>query len=519
MMVTLMVETELLSSFKHDDVLFRSRDDDNDSGETDEATAPSKKRPLSASTHVYVYRGKTFEHVPKCATHVCLHPTIREIPKLFFVKYSSLTVVQLNLGLLSVGDMAFWNCTGLQQIVIPSTVISIGRKALADCANLQHVDLPIGLLTLGDSVFSNCMSLQTISLPSSLVEIRKRAFENCIQLNLVELRNGLELIGEMAFQGCASLMHVHLPITLKAIGQCAFSKCTQLMSVEMPKKIGTIGYSAFSQCDSLRNIIIPKTSNSFGNHMFGSHSMLEKQFPQRSNLWAVLKRRFEGLRLHQICYNHAYHPTLHTIRKLHRVLARGADPSERDDFGLTPFHLLALSTKLDLNVWMTLMQGSSGDHNAQLKVHARDCWDCSPLYYLCVNNVINSTEVLRYVVRSSIEHRLGSVGFLEQWKLQLIRMVNDLSDQIPVEEKLCCLNQIYSQLTVFLWREKVSLLELALWKNAMTNQREVSSVVQTFGSYWEEEERRESRITCGIEVVSSNVLPFLGDLELEKVSW
>ncbi|KAL3940810.1 MAG: hypothetical protein SGBAC_004726, partial [Bacillariaceae sp.] len=190
----------------------------NDHGETDEATAPPKSKPLSPSTHVYVYRGKTFEHVPKCATHVCLHPSIREIPKLFFVRYSHLTVVQLNLGLLSVGDMAFWNCASLQQIVIPSSVISIGRKALADCVHLQHADLPLGLLTLGDSAFANCASLQTISLPSSLVEIRKRAFENCLQLTVVELRNGLEVVGEMAFQGCASLMHVHLPITLKAIG-------------------------------------------------------------------------------------------------------------------------------------------------------------------------------------------------------------------------------------------------------------------------------------------------------------
>lgn len=511
-MVTLLVETDGMipsASIKHD---FPIHHDD---GETDQATADPPKKRLSPETHVYVYRGKTFEHVPKCATHVCLHPTIREIPKLFFVRYANLCQVQLNLGLLSVGDMCFWNCTSLQQLIIPSTVISIGRKALADCASLQHVDLPLGLLTLGDSVFSNCISLQTISLPSSLVEIRKRAFENCIQLNLVELRNGLEIIGEMAFQGCASLMHIHLPITLKAIGQCAFAKCTQLLSVEMPKKIASIGYSSFSQCDSLRNIIIPKTSNSFGNHMFGSHSMLEKQFPHRSNLWSVLKRRFEGLPLHQVCYSHPYHPTLHTIRKLSRALQKGADPATRDDFGLTPFHLLALSTKLDLHVWMTLMQGT----NATQLVHAMDCWGCSPLYYLCVNNVINSTEVLRYVVRSSIEHRLGSVGFLEQWKLQLIRMVHELSDQIPVEEKLCWMNEIYSQLTVFLWREKVSLLELALWKHAIRQKEASSMIVHPFGSSQEEEERLESRITCGIEVVSSNVLPFLGDMELEKISW
>lgn len=505
-MDTLLVETDIVPRLiKHVPLVRNSNH--HDTGETDETTADPPKTRLSPSTHVYVYRGKTFEHVPKCATHVCVHPAIREIPKLFFVHYQSLTVVQLNLGLLSVGDMCFWNCSSLQQIVIPSTVISIGRKAMADCVNLQHVDLPLGLLTLGDSVFANCSSLQTISLPSSLVEIRKRAFENCIQLQLVTLVNGLEFIGDMAFQGCASLLHIHLPITLKAVGQCAFAKCTQLLSVEMPKKIGAIGYSAFSQCDSLRNIIIPRTSNSFGNHMFGSHSMLEKQFPQRSNLWAVLKRRFEGLPLHQVCYSHPYHPTLYTIRKLHRALAKAADPAARDDFGLTPFHLLALSTKLDLHIWMTLMQG---DRNAQL-VHANDCWGCSPLYYLCVNNVINSTEVLRYVVRSSIEHRMGSVGFLEQWKLQLLLMVHDLSDQIPVEEKLCCMNQIYLQLTVFLWREKVSLLELALWNSSIRKEEN--------GSHQKEEERKQSRITCGIEVVSSNVLPFLGDMELEKIRW
>ncbi|KAL3930789.1 MAG: hypothetical protein SGBAC_011614 [Bacillariaceae sp.] len=248
---------------------------------------------------------------------------------------------------------------------------------------------------------------------------------------------------------------------------------------------------------------------------------MKKQFPLQSNLWNALKKRFDGLPLHQVCYSHSYHPTLHTIRKLHRVLAKeNTDPTARDAFGLTPFHLLALSTKLDLHVWMALMQSSQ--KSAQL-VHAKDCWGCSPLYYLCVNSVINSTEVLRYVVRSSIEHRLGPVGVLEHWKLQLIRMLEELHDQIPVEEKVWRMNQIYSQLTVFLWREKVSLLELALWKQVIDeldeSRAEVSSMAPFRSRKQQRKERNECRITCGIEVLSSNVLPFLGDMETEKVSW
>jgi len=479
-------------------------DNNDESNDTEDEPRKTSQVSTTAYTHVYVYHGKTFEHVPKTTTHVCLHPNIREVPKLFFVHYRQLTVVQLNVGLLQIGDMAFWSCPNLREIFIPSTVISIGRKAFADCVHLQFVDLPNGLLTLGDSALCNCTSLQTISLPSSLVEIRKRAFENCTKLRLVELRQGLEVIGEMAFQGCSSVQHVNLPTTVKFIGKFAFAKCSQLLSVELPKKIESIGYSSFAHCDMLRNIIIPKTSNSYGNHMFGSHFMLEKQFPHRYN---ALKCRFDGLPLHQICYFHSYHPTLHTLRKLSKVLNKGADPSEMDSFGLNSFHLLALSTKLDLHVWMTLMPTC----DVQM-VHVKDCWGCSPLYYLCVNRMINSTEVLRYVVRSSIEHQLGSV--LEQWKLELVRMVHDLHDNMPAKEKMQRMNDIYSQLTVFVWRENFSLLELALWKKTMQNATAVKKSPST-----KEQQRNDSRIICGIEVVSSNVLPFLGEMELKKVRW
>jgi len=60
----------------------------------------------------------------------------------------------------------------------------------------------------------------------------------------------------------------------------------------------------------------------------------------------VLKHRFDDLPLHKLCYCQSFYSNLEVMEKLQRILSSDASASEKvDAFGMTPFRILALSTK------------------------------------------------------------------------------------------------------------------------------------------------------------------------------
>jgi hypothetical protein len=55
--------------------------------------------------------------------------------------------------------MAFWNCTSLETVVIPSTVTEIGKYAFSDCVNLKSATLPASFESQKDlvaNIFDGC---------------------------------------------------------------------------------------------------------------------------------------------------------------------------------------------------------------------------------------------------------------------------------------------------------------------------------------------------------------------------
>jgi hypothetical protein len=458
------------------------------------------------SIPVYLYEGKGFDYMPKTVTHIRVDDMVKEIPKFTFVNYINLVALKLPMGLTVIEDMAFWSCKSLKKVRIPPSVILIGRKAFADCASLTIVDLPKGLKHLGESAFSNCVSLKTATLPSTLTEIRKRSFENCTRLQVLELVDGLHIIGDMACNGCVSLLLVRIPSTVKQIGQYAFAGNSRLLSVELPKSLRVIGYSAFSQCDLLRNISLPSSKNTnFGSFIFGGFARVQKRFQGHPNLWDALKTRFEGLPLHKICYSQSYYSTVKALEQLNAVIER-SDAAATDCFGLTPFHILALSTRLNMHVWISMLQR----FQVQL-VHEPDQWGCSALYYLCVNHTHNSTELVRYVVQSSITNRLGSFG-LGRWKIDLLNDIENLSENDGILKRIKRIENIYCKLMWYTRLEKLSLLELALWKMNLDT--------LSFDVRFEPKVRESCRIKSGVHIVMTNISPFMGEFfEEDAIMW
>lgn len=71
----------------------------------------------------------------------------------------------------TIGKLAFSNCKGLEEVVIPSTVTTLGDSAFAGCSEMWFIDLPDTITQIGASCFSNCTKFTTLYIPASVTRI------------------------------------------------------------------------------------------------------------------------------------------------------------------------------------------------------------------------------------------------------------------------------------------------------------------------------------------------------------
>ncbi|MCQ2202328.1 MAG: leucine-rich repeat domain-containing protein [Bacteroidales bacterium] len=112
---------------------------------------------------------------------------------------SSVTYEGTTYSVTQIGDVAFYGCSGLTSVVIPSSVTRIGNDAFEECSGLTSVEIP-----------------------SSVTEIGFAAFRDCSVLTSVTISEGVTFIDSYAFQGCYNLTSVTIPSTVTDIGVDAF---------------------------------------------------------------------------------------------------------------------------------------------------------------------------------------------------------------------------------------------------------------------------------------------------------
>ena len=69
------------------------------------------------------------------------------------------SVIPTDGSVTSIGDYAFYGCSGLTSITIPSGVTSIGDWAFYDCSGLTSITIPVGVTSIGYYAFEGCNSL------------------------------------------------------------------------------------------------------------------------------------------------------------------------------------------------------------------------------------------------------------------------------------------------------------------------------------------------------------------------
>jgi len=200
--------------------------------------------------------------------------------------------VNIEVGVTSIGDFAFYYCKYLVSATISKSVSHIGAGAFSNCTSLNSISFSNGVISIGSGAFSNCSSLISVTLPKSVASIGDYAFLYCENLISIEVESGNDTytsdngvlidkstatlvrypegktgvyvipncvinIEKGAFILCQNLTSVIIPNSVLSIGNEAFSYCTHLISANLPNSVISIGSSAFHSCTSLTSISIP----------------------------------------------------------------------------------------------------------------------------------------------------------------------------------------------------------------------------------------------------------------------
>ena len=208
------------------------------------------------------------------------------------------------------GAEAFYGCSSLTNIEIPSSVTKIGVSAFQYCCNLTSIKIPSSVTWIGDYAFGECSSLTSLEIPSS-VKMGTNAFSNTPKLTDVRCEikddfnsflekdrfymgidagikyflNGQEItsiiipsnvtkLGNYVFQNFRSLTSIEIPSSVTSIGNDAFYGCSGLKSVEIPSSVTKIKEYTFYGCSGLTSIVIPSSVTEIGKYAFKNCSGL-----------------------------------------------------------------------------------------------------------------------------------------------------------------------------------------------------------------------------------------------------
>eukprot|EP00980_Cylindrotheca_fusiformis_P004103 scaffold892_cov104-Cylindrotheca_fusiformis.AAC.1 len=485
------------------------------------------------------------ERIGNCAFFACKSLTEVEIPSTVteigdgaFHKCKRLGRLGLNEGLERIGKRAFFQCESLTGANVPSTVKVIDDVAFDTCKSLGRLVLNEGLERIGGGAFRECYCLTEVEIPSTVKVIGDWAFEYCTSLGRLVLNEGLERIGEYAFFDCRSLTEVEIPSTVKVIDDHTFRECKLLARLGLNEGLERIGKLAFCACDSLSRVGIRIATNAFINcrdlvsielpeecpfniNLSGCRSLVSlagqisilfqderrrEEFFQSSKLGCLvddeadlkrkLNHRFDNSPVNKLCYYQSYQSSDDSMAQLRSLMEKHpplAATTQVDEFGMTPLHVLSLSQTTNLDMLLAVMDAGKLGH----MVRVRDSFGSTPMDYLCMNRMPNSTEVIRRLFQTRYDQVLGSLEPF--WKSAMLQSIEEIlaGDWSLRKSKIGRVTRKYER------KEILSLVELCLWKMKID---EVTEQIV---------DRQRCRIMSGAAVVMPHLLPFLDQLDKE----
>lgn len=176
--------------------------------------------------------------------------------------------MELNRGLVCIGNCVFKDCTSLKSISIPYTKMAkklgyfiLGSNLFEGCTSLESVSFEDGIEYISGDTFRGCSNLKEVVIPQSVTNINGNAFRDCSSLEKIELSDKTEHLGSGVFYNCTSLKNV----TYKNVDTEMATK----YSVVLPEGFKNLDGSAFAYCQSIKSVFLP-ASLGFYDYLFNS---------------------------------------------------------------------------------------------------------------------------------------------------------------------------------------------------------------------------------------------------------
>lgn len=204
--------------------------------------------------------------------------SITEIKGYTFVGLTTLTgELTFPEGLFTIGTGAFYQCSGLTNVHLPSTLKRMESSVFRECVNVSEINLPEGIEHIGNLCFCLCSNLESITIPRSLKYIGENCFQQCSTLHsVVYLSDSCQagiakegLIYPLFGSACTSLTSLTIGENVKIIPDYTFAFCRQLTEIVIPDSVTSIGKASFQTCERLGSITIGKNVQTIGDSAFG----------------------------------------------------------------------------------------------------------------------------------------------------------------------------------------------------------------------------------------------------------
>lgn len=211
-------------------------------------------------------------------------------------------------GIQHLGDFAFYGCSSLTDIVLPSTLsdnYSAGLGYYYDPADQR-------MGGVGDYAFADCTGMTEATIEDSDVKVIKGTFEECSNLTKVTFGTWhdeeyffdifgfegpagywsyIQEIGDRSFNRCTSLTDVVLSKPLfnygywigahtdeAVIGEEAFQYCAKLTHFDFPDNTIDVQKSAFRECVRLNHVVLSQMTEHLGENAFYDDAAIEDFF-------------------------------------------------------------------------------------------------------------------------------------------------------------------------------------------------------------------------------------------------
>lgn len=175
------------------------------------------------------------------------------VDKVIYNKYKNSVVGCLNsikidrLELLPVKNIcrnSFWNCSGINTIVLPNTLEQIGYNPFVGCTNIHFDNHSSNYTVKEDILFTSDLkklvcypawkSIGKVTVPNSVEILERGAFSGSNQMNDIDFNN-VKVISKTCFTNCDSLTNVIVPDSIIYIGEWAFAHCNNMKSISINK--------------------------------------------------------------------------------------------------------------------------------------------------------------------------------------------------------------------------------------------------------------------------------------------